>query len=224
MPVIVTPRYGIVRVPPDVSDLAAFRRWVHSAHLPEKLPVHFLRGDVWIDCDRADSLANILIRGELTAVLANLVRAGRAGDFVPAGVLWSNDRAGFATLPDGFFFTRDSLKSGRVRFSNGGRPKAHATEVIGTPDVVIEIVSDVSEEKDTEWLRADYSTAGVPEYWLIDAREEEIRFDVLVKGQRGYRANGTINGWVRSKVFQKAFRLIRSEDQHELPEFTLETG
>lgn len=221
MPVVVTPRYGAFRIPPGITDLPAFRRWVHFAELPEKLSVHFLRGDVWIDCDRADSLANVLIRGELTAVLATLTRD--KGNFVPAGMLWSNDDAGFATLPDGFYFTHESLKNERVRFSNGGNPKTRATEVIGTPDVVIEIVTNVSEEKDTDWLRADYAAAGVPEYWLIDARGEEPRFDILVNGRGGYRANRSSRGWVRSGVLRKRFRLTRGADRHGLPDFTLET-
>ncbi|MCI0705459.1 MAG: Uma2 family endonuclease [Planctomycetia bacterium] len=222
MPTILAPFYGAVHIPSNINDLSAFRRWVHFAELPEKLPIHFLRGDVWMNCARTDSLANVLIRGALIATLHEQARTDHSGTYVTAGMLWSNDQAGFATLPDGFFISKEALKTGRVRFSNGGNPKAHATEVIGTPDLVIEIVSDESEEKDTDWLMSAYSLAGVPEYWLIDARGKRLRFDILAHSPRGYRTTRKVNGWIRSTVFQKTFQLVRSQDQDELPKFTLE--
>ena len=222
MPVIVTSRYGTIRIPPGISDLTAFRRWVHFADLPEKLPVHFLRGDVWVDCERADSLVNVLIRGELVATLASLVKVDRGGIYATAGMLWTNDAAGIATLPDGFFISRHSLKTRRVRFSNGGNPKAQATEVVGTPDVVIEIVSDVSEEKDTDWLMSAYHQAGVPEYWVIDARKARPRFHIHKHGKKAFATVRKEAGWVRSAAFGKSFRLTQSTDAHSYPRFTLE--
>lgn len=221
MPTIVTPRYGTVRVPPAVRDLQSFRDWVHFAELPEKLPVHFLRGDVWLDCDRSEPLVNVLLRGELVAVLTERARV-RGGLFASAGMLWSNDHAGFATLPDGFFLSRDALSAGRARFSNGGNAAAKATEVVGTPDVVVEIVSATSEEKDTDWLRADYHRAGVPEYWLIDARPPVPQFELLLHRRDDYRAARATNGWVRSPTFGSSFRLTRTTVADHYPAFALE--
>jgi hypothetical protein len=221
MPTIVTEGYGAVSIPAGISDLHAFRQWVHFADLPEKLPVHFLRGDVWVDCDRADSLANVLIRGELTAVLLPLVRVA-GGFFALAGVLWSNDRAGFATLPDALLALGASRKAGRIRFSNGGNPKAEATEIIGSPDVVIEIVSEVSEEKDTDWLMSAYFKAEVTEYWLIDARKNKLQFDIYKRGKKEFAAVRKSSGWVKSAVLGKSFRLTQSEGEDGNPEFTLE--
>ncbi len=222
MPTIVTGSYGAVSIPSGIGDLTAFRQWIHFAELPEKLPIHFLRGDLWVDCERADSLANVMIRGELTAVLASLVKVARGGSYVPAGMLWTNDAAGIATLPDGFFISRQSLKTGRVRFSNGGNPKAQATEVVGTPDVVIEIVSDVSEEKDTDWLMSAYHQAGVPEYWVIDARKARPQFHIHKHGKKAFATVRKAGGWVRSAAFDKSFRLTQSADFHGCPQFKLE--
>jgi Uma2 family endonuclease len=53
-------------------------------------------------------------------------------------------------------------------------------EILGSPDLVVEIVSDSSVRKDTTLLRDAYWKAGVREYWLFDARGAEIRFDILV--------------------------------------------
>jgi Uma2 family endonuclease len=221
MTTIVSPHHGVVRIPSGITDLAAFRDWVHFARLPEKLPVHFLRGEVWADFSRSEPLANVLIRGALVVTLHGLAKVER-GWFATAGMLWSNDEAGFATLPDGFFISRESYRSGRVRFSNGGNPAAEATEVIGTPDLVVEIVSDVSQEKDTDWMRTAYHEAGVPEYWLIDARRSRLAFDVYNRRKAGYHAARRTGGWVKSVALRQSFRLRRGRTD-DFPQFTLET-
>src|SRR5688572_12508854 len=106
---IISPNYGKVCIPRGINDLAAFRRWVHSADLPEKLPIHFLRGEVFADFTRSDPLANVLIRGSLASTLHELAQTERPGFYATAGLLWSNDEAGFATLPDGFFISKASF-------------------------------------------------------------------------------------------------------------------
>ena len=222
MSTIVTGRYGAVFVPPGIDTLQAFRRWVHFASLPEKLPIHVLRSDVWLDCERADSLANILLRGELSAVLATLANADN-GLYATAGMLWSNDRAGFATLPDGFYMSRASLKAKRVWFSNGGNPKAQATEVVGAPDIVLEIVSDVSEDKDTNWAMSAYFDAGIQEYWVFDARDlDDMQFTIFKRGRKEFIAARASGGWTKSAVLGKSFRLTQTEGDDGNPEFTFE--
>ncbi len=221
MTMIVSSYYGKVHIPSGINDLAAFRRWVHSASLPEKLPIHFLQGEVWADFTKPESLTNVMICGELSATLHGLVKEARSGWFATAGMLWSNDDAGFATLPDGLFISREALSTGRVLFSNGGNPKAKATEIIGTPDIVIEIVSDVSEEKDTEWCMSAYFDAGITEFWVIDARDD-IRFDIYKRSKKEFTAVRRQAGCIKSSVLGKAFRLVQTEDDEGKPEFTLE--
>ena len=134
-------------------------------------------------------------------------------------------RRSFATLPDGMFFLSRSsaLRAGRVRFSNGGNPKAQATEIIGTPDLVIEIVSSASEVKDTEWAMSAYFDAGIQEYWVIDARDEDdIQFTIHKRGKKEFTAVRKSGGWVKSAVLGKSFRLTQSEGADGNPEFTLE--
>ncbi len=48
-------------------------------------------------------------------------------------------------------------------------------ELLGSPDLVVEIVSDTSVRKDTVLLRKAYGRAGVEEYWLIDAHIIRIK-------------------------------------------------
>ena len=54
----------------------------------------------------------------------------------------------------------------------------------GSPDLVIEVVSDGSVRKDMVRLRDQYWQAGIQEYWLIDVRGEHLLFDILRPGIR----------------------------------------
>jgi Uma2 family endonuclease len=75
--------------------------------------------------------------------------------------------------------------------------------------MVLEVVSRSSVQKDTRNLREDYWQAGVREYWLIDARTDPLPFDILRHTPKGYRATAKKDGWLRSVVFGKSFRLLR---------------
>ena len=59
------------------------------------------------------------------------------------------------------------------------------------------------------------------EYWLIDARGERAQFDLLRHTAKGYVAARHQNGWVKSGVFGKSFRLSRQTNALGHPEFTL---
>jgi Uma2 family endonuclease len=128
--------------------------------------------------------------------------------------------AGLSTEPDGMFATWDLLQKGRVRLV-GGRP-SDGIEVIGTPDMVLEVVSRSSVKKDLEELPELYWTAGIPEYWLIDPRGPETRFDILRHGASGYRAVSRKDGWRKSSVFGASFRLSQTLDPLGEPAFTIE--
>ncbi|NOZ40252.1 MAG: Uma2 family endonuclease [Planctomycetes bacterium] len=86
-------------------------------------------------------------------------------------------------------------------------------DLYGTPDWVCEVVSDSSVKKDTKRLRQAYHKAGIPEYWLIDARGEEIDFRILVWQEGGYVEAEDIDGWRRSPVFDCQFQLTRSRNR-----------
>jgi len=98
-----------------------------------------------------------------------------------------------------------------------------ATRAIGSPDLVVEIVSDNSEEKDTEWLMSAYHAAEILEYWLIDGRDEnDLRFDLLRRGPEEYVATRRSDGWVKSAVLKRSFRLTQTKGTLGLPQYRLE--
>ena len=62
------------------------------------------------------------------------------------------------------------------------------TELDGTPDMVLEVVSDSSERKDNQTLLERYWAAGIPEYWIVDGRGDETAFTIYRHGSKGYTA------------------------------------
>jgi Uma2 family endonuclease len=143
------------------------------------------------------------------------------GRFAPEGTRYSHLETKLSTEPDGIVFSRVALANGRVKFRGG--VKGDKTEVVGSPEIVIEVISKSSVLKDNEWLMAAYFDAGIEEYWLIDAREEdEIRFDIFKRNKKEFHESRKQQGWVKSSVLGKAFRLVQNEDVGGDPEYTLE--
>ena len=95
-------------------------------------------------------------------------------------------------------------------------------EVEGLPDMVLEVISNSSVHKDKAVLRQAYWQAGVREYWLVNARREPLSFDILRHTVRGYSATPHSQGWGRSAIFGKAFRLVAGITPLGHADYTLE--
>jgi Uma2 family endonuclease len=143
------------------------------------------------------------------------------GYFLPDGARFSHAAADLSVEPDAFFISYESLRSGRIKeipAASGAGP----IEFEGTPDMVLEIVSPTSVKQDTEDLRELYWKAGVAEYWLVDARGQSLRFELLRRGKKGYVASRAGTKGLRSKVFGRFFRLTRTTDPLGKPHFALD--
>jgi Uma2 family endonuclease len=206
-----------VLIPQWVRDLTSFRRWARSDGFPKHWRIAFLGGDLWVD-RTMEIILHGKVKMEVSRVVDTLVREGGLGDFLPDGTRLSHLPAGLSTEPDGLFVSGEALDEGRVMLAEGDE----SLEVEGTPDMVLEVVSASSVEKDTVLLRERYRKAGIPEYWLIDPRGEDWTFDILRAGPRGYLATRKQGGWMKSVVFRKSFRLTRSADERGHHQFTLE--
>jgi Uma2 family endonuclease len=210
-----------VVVPSWVKDYESFHRWMHSAAFPDEGKICFINGKVWVDLSMEEFFSHNAIRAEIGAVLQILVKQMKFGRFVPEGMRYGHRDTELSTEPDGMVFSHEALRDGRVRLV-GGEKGLH-TELVGSPEIVIEIVSESSEVKDTEWTMSAYFDAGVEEYWLIDARDEDdIQFDIYRHGKKEFATTRKSGGWVKSAVLGKSFRLTQSEGEDGNPEFTLE--
>jgi Uma2 family endonuclease len=222
MPTVMSEVFGKIRIPATVNDLASFLEWIDSADLPEKLPVRFLAGEVRVDL-MEELYSHSRVKSALGITLGGLIENGDLGMYVPDGMLLVNTDADFATGPDAMFLSNATIKDGRVRFTAGKKRGATATRVVGTPDLVVDVVSPSSEDVDTAWLMSAYHNAGIPEYWLIDARDEEaVTFHIYRRGKKEYAVVRKANGWVKSAVLGKSFRLTRKAGKTGDPRFTLE--
>ncbi len=207
-----------VRIPAQVLDLATFRRWAHSDEFPEKGHVAYLAGEVWVDMSK-EQFSHNQVKGEVTSVLTALAKQGQLGRVFPDGYLLTNAEADLSTNPDGIFASTESLRSGRVRLVAGA--EEGYVELEGTPDMVLEVISPSSEEKDVEVMPKLYWQAGIPEYWLIDVRGDRLDFRILRRAAKGYAAVRARGGWLKSAAFGRSFRLARQADALGYPQYTL---
>jgi Uma2 family endonuclease len=209
-----------VTLPLSALTLAGFRAWLRTDACPEKGSFAFLDTEIDIDMspERIDS--HNKIKTELTRALATLLAQTDLGQYYSDGVPLSHEAANLSTTPDAMICTWATLEGGRARLV----PSAEgddSVEIEGTPDVVIEIVSPNSEHKDLERLPHLYHRAGIPEFWLIDARGARVEFRIQQRRARGYAAVPRRGGWQRSAVLGHTFRLQRRRDRLGLWQYIL---
>jgi Uma2 family endonuclease len=208
-----------VRIPSWVNDLESFRRWRQTDDYPERGWVSFLNGEIWVDTHMEQLFTHNQVKTEFTVVLGNLLRQQELGYYFSDRAALSNENANLATEPDGTFCSFASIEDRNVRLVEG--VKNGFVEIEGTPDMVLEVVSTYSVRKDTKILRNLYWRAGIPEYWLVDARKTPLQFDILRWSERGYSATRRKQGWLKSKVFDRSFLLETKPDRLGNPQFLL---
>jgi Putative restriction endonuclease len=209
----------LVRIPSGIRSLEVFRKWAGSDDCQEKLAIMYLRGEVTIDLSKEDIRTHADVKTEVSGVLWALKRETDFGKLYINGVLLTNEVAGVSNNPDMLAVFWESLEKNRVHFVKRGKREV---EIVGSPDWALEIVSRSSVDKDKRKLRKAYHRAGIREYWIIDARHEELSFVVLYWRKNGYVAAAHQDGWVHSQVFQRDFRLTRSPDRFGTSKYTLD--
>lgn len=203
--------------PESVNDLESFRHWVKADDFPEKARVSYLDGQFWVDLPMERAGHN-LCKKTITNVLSNLIAVEDRGLDFSDGMLLSNIEVGLSTQPEFMFIASETLNSGRVTILGGD----DSLEVIGSPDMTLEVISPTSVDKDTVQLRRLYWEAGVKEYWLVDCRERSLSFDILRRGPMKFLATRKHQGWVKSQVFGREFKLSKDATKHGVSKFTLE--
>jgi Uma2 family endonuclease len=209
-------------IPPDAHTMEGFREWATADDFPEHVRVTYLKGEIILDMSNEEMEAHVNPKGEITRVLGNLCKQLKIGKVYIDGLLLTNLDAEVSNNPDALFFSYGSLDTRRVRPVPKRGAEHQYRELEGTPDWVLEIVSDSSVKKDLVRLREAYHRAGIPEYWIVDARGEEISFQILLRRKNGYVAAPNRDGWQHSRVFGRSFRLERILDEYGLWDYTLD--
>ncbi len=207
-------------IPDWVRDFDSFRRWARSSEFPESGGVSFIDGEIWVDFSMEQLFSHNRVKTAVTYAIMRLLNETRTGDYVGDRMLLSNVSAKLASEPDGLYYHWSTVRSGRLKLVES--TDEGCTELEGTPDMVMEIVSRTSVRKDTVVLPDSYWEAGIPEYWLIDARGPEPKFEILSRSPTGYIPTETTPAGVYSKVFNRSFRLVQSIDPLGHPEFYLD--
>jgi Uma2 family endonuclease len=219
---VVIPERDVV-IPASAHTLSGFRAWATSEAIPERGRFSFIGPEIFVDMSPEELETHGNVKAEVSFGIMALNKKQKLGRFFPDRTLLTNVAADLSTEPDAAFATWKSLESGRCRFIPREDIEGHYLELEGTPDWVLEIVSQTSVQKDTQRLREKYHRAGIPEYWLIDARGEEIDFQILVRQQDDY---GPVvvsrGGWQTSPVFRRRFRLVRQRGRMNFWEYTLQ--
>jgi Uma2 family endonuclease len=203
-------------------DNASFCQWALSDDFPERGRFAFFKGSVWVDLTPESEDHNGL-KMAIGAVLTMMVKARELGRYYGDGMMLSHLGVGFSTEPNGIFVATETRRSGRITVRQGQVERSRGVILEGIPDMVLEVVSPSSVRKDTVDLFDLYWQAGIPEYWLVDARREEPRFTLYTHTPDGYRAVRPSGGWRKSALFGLAVRLGRTVDRFGRPSYALET-
>lgn len=204
---------GAFQPPPGVKDLQTFRIWLHSDEFPEFIRASYHAGRIEVEMSPEEQETHAKLKIELIVRLGILIQEKNLGHLYSDRMSLVSPEADMTTEPDIMFCSWEARRSGRVQAVEAVAGSGRIVELVGAPDMVAEIVSRSSVRKDTRRLRQDYFNAGVPEYWLIDARGERIDFQLLVRGERGYQPVAPdADGYLRSPAFGVSFLITRRLD------------
>jgi len=199
-----------LRIPADVFPMERFRDWAHSPEFPQSGRLSYIGGQVDVGVGPEEIETHNKPKVCLTVGITIWVQRRNLGEMLADRAFLVNEDADLATEPDLTFSSWDALRSGRVRYAERVKGSRRLVEVIGSPDLVVEVVSDNSVHKDTVLLVDRYWRAKISEYWLVDARGESIEFKILASGSRGYvEAPSEPDGYRGSDVLEGAFLITR---------------
>lgn len=212
---------GTFVIPGSLTTHTAFLKWLRATDVPEDLRIGFLNGRVRVEVMPERAFAHNRIKTTVAAVVGGIVTEEDLGIYFGDGMLFTSVEAEFTTIPDGIFVSNESIRLKRVELTGAKEGEAD-TRLVGSPDLILEVVSDGSEAKDTEWLMSGYWDAGVKEYWLIDARHAPLQFVIQRRGRKEFTTVRKSAGWTESPTLKRAFRFVAGKVKFGHPTYKLE--
>ena len=196
---------------PTIRDLAEFRRWALSDEFPERGRIDYIDGRIEVDMSPEDFFTHGTLKSEIAAEVKDRVDELDLGHTLIAETRISSISGNVSAEPDVVVISHDAFDDGRVSLvpKSSGEPDRFV-EVEGAPDLIVEIISDSSVKKDTQRLPRAYFAAGVREFWLIDARDEDLVFQIQQRGNSAFLpAAVDEDGYQRSVVLDASYQLER---------------
>lgn len=161
-----------------------YLQWEYEGGLTE-----WVDGEVFVYMTANDNHQRIL--NFLAALLGGWAELTGAGRVTTAPYPIQSRSGGPGREPDLIFVKREHA----ARFA--------PQHLIGPPDLAVEIVSPDSVARDRVTKLREYAQAGIPEYWVIDARPDHEQVDVYMLAADGaYAAVEVADGVLRSGVLE----------------------
>jgi Uma2 family endonuclease len=202
-----------LRIPASAFEHGGFRTFVKGGDMPEGARATYVDAEVMVFMSPESLESHNKPKTAITVAIERLVTENDLGEVYGDGTLLTHVGARISTEPDCLFVSWATFESGKVTLvPRAGRDDEYI-ELVGTPDIVVEVVSDSSVRKDLVRLREAYHRAGIPEYWLVDARGEEPAFTVLVHHPDGYGPAAPAGQPQLSAVLACTLRLERSRNR-----------
>jgi Uma2 family endonuclease len=209
-------------IPASVVDHSTFCEWALSDDFPQRGQFGYFNDSVWVGLEM-ETVSHNQVKLVIAVVLHMLAQSKKLGRYFGDRMMFSHSATGLANEPDGMFVSTTAQKARQVTVRSSRSRLGGAVILEGTPDMVLEVVSRSSVKKDTVDLVDSYWQAGIPEYWLVDPRDETPTFTLYSHTPRGYKAVRPTGGWRKSAVFGVAVRLTQTTDEFGLPTYALET-
>ena len=195
---------GQMQIPTHFADFDAFRRWCMSSEYPERGDVFWLEGTIWVSDEPEDLSSHNAVKTEVLCVLGEMVRAAKAGLIIGSKMRLVNVGVSLSVEPDLMYVSQGRIETGMVLIQPD--QMGRIMEIVGSPDMVLEVIADASESKDAA-LENSYFGVDVQEYWRIDARGEALKFEILRRGPDKFVPAPTRKGRTKSSVFNRWFEL-----------------
>ncbi len=129
------------------------------------------------------------VSSKLNLIISKYVKEKKLGEvlYAPTDVIFAED---IVVQPDILFI------------SNNRRDIIKEAAIIGSPDLVIEIVSPSSASYDTIEKREVYEKHGVKEYWLVFPQEKAVEILTIEKGIYKEFCKARKTGIVKSHIIE----------------------
>jgi Uma2 family endonuclease len=198
-------------MPLSLHSLEDFRRWTRADGFPRVGRIDYVDGRIEVEMSPEDLFTHGTPKSEIHGVLYGRVKKQGRGHLFVDRTRIASAPGNLSAEPDLVFVSHQSIASGRVRLipKSTGQP-GRFVELEGGPDLVVEIVSDGSETKDTQRLPNAYFDAGVEEFWLVDVRGHTPLFRIHGRGKSSFEAvEQAADGFQHSHVLECWFELQR---------------